>query len=120
MAAPVQAGKGGAGDRAAGSPAPAIILSQYDMSEDDTDNEGANYDGTNNEAANNEGLGNGLTKEEAVDWGTGARVDGAAYAVPMEGGAYDNGINDEAAKDNNQRSRKGGSIKGARQGWAWR
>jgi hypothetical protein len=88
------------------------------MSDDDTDDEGANDDGTNNEAADDEGLGNGLTKEEAVKWGAGARIDGAAYAVPMEGGTYDNGINNDAAKDNNQRSRKGGSIKGACQGQA--
>jgi hypothetical protein len=63
------------------------VLSQYNMSDDDTDDEGANNNGTNNEAANNEGLGDGLTKEEAVEWGAGARIDGGAYTVPMEGGA---------------------------------
>ncbi len=64
--AAAQAGKGGARDRATGSPMPAAILSQYDTSDDDTDNEGANDDGTNNEAADNEGLGDGPTKKEAV------------------------------------------------------
>jgi hypothetical protein len=77
---------------------PAAILSQYDTSDDNTENEGANNDGTNNEAANNEGLGDGPTKEEAVEWGAGARIDGAAYSVPMEGGAYDDGIDKEVAK----------------------
>jgi hypothetical protein len=57
---------------------PAAILSQYDTSDNDTDNEGANDNGTNNEAANNKGLGDGPTKEEAVKWGAGARIDGAA------------------------------------------
>jgi hypothetical protein len=118
--AAARAGKGGAGDRAAESPAPAAVLSQYDMSDDDTDDEGANNYGTNNETADDEGFGDGLTKEEAVEWGTGAHIDGAAYAVPMEGGAYDNGIKDEAAKDDDQRSWKGRSIKGARQGRARR
>jgi hypothetical protein len=88
------------------------------MNDDDTDDKGANDDGTINEAANNEGLGNGLTKEEAIEWGTGTCIDGAAYTIPMEGGAYNNGINNEAAKDDDQRSRKGRSIKGARQGRA--
>jgi hypothetical protein len=97
---------------------PAAILSQYNMSDDDTDDEGANGDGTNNEAADDKGLGDGLTKEEAVEWGTVAHIDGAAYAVPLERCAYNNGINDEAAKDDNQRSRKGRSIKGNRQGRA--
>jgi hypothetical protein len=97
--AAAQAGKGGAGDQAAGSPVPAAILSQYDTGDDDTEDEGANNNVTNNEAANNEGLGNGLTKEKAVKWGTGTRIDGGAYAVPMEGGAYKDGIDDEVAKD---------------------
>jgi hypothetical protein len=96
--AAARAGKGGAGDRAAGSPVPAAILSQYDTSDDNTDNKGANNDGTNNEAADNEGLGDGLTKEEAVKWGAGAHIDGAAYSVPMEGGAYNDCINKEVAK----------------------
>jgi hypothetical protein len=81
-----------------GSPVLAAVLSQYDTSDKDTDDEGANNDGTNNEAANNEGLGDGPTKEKAVEWGAGARIDGAAYSVPMEGGAYDNGIDEEVAK----------------------
>jgi hypothetical protein len=93
-----QAGKGDAGDHATGSPAPVAILSQYDTSDDNTDNKGANNDGTNNEAADNEGLGDGLTKEEAVKWGAGTRIDGAAYSVPMEGGTYNDGIDKEVAK----------------------
>jgi hypothetical protein len=95
--AAAQSRKGGAGDRATGSPMPAAILSQYDMSDDDMDDEGAKDDGTNNEAADNEGLGDGPTKEEAIEWGAGARIDGAAYSVPMEGGAYDDGIDEEVA-----------------------
>jgi hypothetical protein len=85
--AAAQGGKGGAGDRAAGSLAPAAVLSQYDTSDDNTEDEGANNDGTNNEAADDKVLGNGLTKKEAIEWGVGAHTDGAAYTVPMEGGA---------------------------------
>jgi hypothetical protein len=96
--AAARAGKGSAGDHATGSPMPAAILSQYDTSDDDTDDEGANNDGTNNEAANDEGLGDGLAKEEAVEWGAGTHIDGAAYSVPMEGGAYDDGNNEEVAE----------------------
>ncbi len=77
---------------------PAAVLSQYDMSDDDTVDEGADDDGTNNEVADNEGLSDSPTKEEAVEWGAGARIDGAAYSVPMEGGAYDNGIDKEVAE----------------------
>jgi hypothetical protein len=62
------------------------------------DNEGANDNGTNNEEANNKGLGDSPTKEEAVKWCAGARIDGAAYSVPMEGGAYDDGIDEEVAE----------------------
>jgi hypothetical protein len=62
------------------------------------DDKGANNDGTNNEAADDEGLGDGLTKEEAVEWGAGARIDGATYSVPMEGGVYNDGINEEVAE----------------------
>jgi hypothetical protein len=76
---------------------PAAILSQYNTSDNDTDDEGANNDGTNNEAADNKGLGNSPTKEEAVEWGVGTRIDGAAYSVPMEGGAYNDGIDKEVA-----------------------
>jgi hypothetical protein len=79
---------------------PAAILSQYDTIDDDTDNEGADDNETNNEAADNKGLGDGLTKEEAVEWGAGARIDGVAYSVPMEGGAYDDDINKVVAKLN--------------------
>jgi hypothetical protein len=96
--AAARAGKGGAGDRATGSPVPAAVLSQYNTSDNDTDDEGANNNGINNETANNEGLGNGPTKEEAVKWGADARIDGAAYSIPMEGGTYDDGINEEVAK----------------------
>ncbi len=77
---------------------PAAVLSQHNTSDDNTDDKGANDDGTNNEAANNEGLGNGPTKEEAVKWGAGARIDGVAYSVPMEGGAYNDGIDEEVVK----------------------
>jgi hypothetical protein len=76
----------------------AAVLSQYDTSDNDTDDEGANNDGTNNEAAEDKGLGDGLTKEEAIEWGAGAHIDDAAYSVPMEGGAYNDGINEEVAK----------------------
>ncbi len=96
--AAVRARKGGAGDRATGSPVPAAILSKYDTSDDDVDDMGADDDGTNNEAADNEGLGDSLTKEEAVKWGAGTHIDGAAYSVPMEGGAYDDGIDEEVAE----------------------
>ncbi len=65
--AAAQTRKGGARDRATGSLVPGAVLSQYDMSDNDTDNEGANDDGTNNEAAANKGLGDGPTKEEAVE-----------------------------------------------------
>jgi hypothetical protein len=81
-----------------GSPVPAAVLSQYNMSDDDTDDKGANNDGTNNEVADNEGLGDGPTKEEAIKWGAGARINGAAYSVPMEGGAYNDGINKEVVE----------------------
>jgi hypothetical protein len=96
--AAVQARKGGARDRAMGTSVPAAILSQYDTSDDDTGNKGADDNGTNNEAANNKGLGDGSTKEEAVEWGAGARIDVTAYSVLMEGGAYDNVIDKEVAK----------------------
>ncbi len=98
--AAARARKGGARDRATGSPVPAAILSQYDTNDNNTDDEGANDNGTNNEVANNEGLGNGPTKEEAVEWGAGAHIDGAVYSVPMEGGAYNDGINKEVAELN--------------------
>jgi hypothetical protein len=98
--AAARAGKGGAGDRATGSPVPAAVLSQYDTSYNDTDDEGANNNGTNNEAADNKGLGDGPTKEEVVEWGTGTRSNGAAYSIPMEGGAYNDDINKEVAELN--------------------
>ncbi len=66
---------------------PVAVLNQYDTSDDNTGNKGADDDGTNNEVADNEGLGNGPTKEEAVEWGAGAHINGAAYSAPMEGGA---------------------------------
>jgi hypothetical protein len=66
---------------------PAAVLSQYDTSDDNTEDEGANNNGTINEAANDKVLGDGLTKKEAVEWGAGACTDGVAYTVPMEGGA---------------------------------
>jgi hypothetical protein len=80
--AAAQAGKEGAGDHAAGSPAPAAVLSQYNMSDDDTGNKGANNNGVNDEAANNNGLNNGLTNNESGKGGAGACIDGAAYAGP--------------------------------------
>ncbi len=79
---------------------PAAVLSQYDTSDDDMEDEGANNNGTNNEAANNKGLGDGTTKAEAVKWGTGTRINGAAYSVPMEGGTYNNGIDEEVTELN--------------------
>jgi hypothetical protein len=98
--AAARARKGGTGDRTTGSPVPTAVLSQYNTSDDDTDDKGANDNGTNKEAADDEGLGNGPTKEKGVEWGAGARIDGAAYSVPMEGGAYNNGIDEEVAKLN--------------------
>jgi hypothetical protein len=82
--ATAQAAKEGAGDRAAGSPAPAAVLSQYDSSDDDTGDEGANNDGIDNKAADDNILGNGLSDEEQVEGGAGARAKGAAYAGPNE------------------------------------
>jgi hypothetical protein len=76
---------------------PAAVLSQYDMSDDNTEDDGANEDGTNSEVTDNKGLGNGPTKEEAVEWDTGAHINGAAYSVPMEGGANNDGIDEEVA-----------------------
>jgi hypothetical protein len=76
---------------------PVAVLSQYDTSDGDTDDKGADNDGTNNEAADNKSLGDGPTKEEAVEWVAGACIDGAAYSVPMEGGAYNDGIDEEVA-----------------------
>jgi hypothetical protein len=96
--AAVQAGKGGAGDRATGSPVLAGILSQYNTSNGNADDEDANNNGTNNEAADNKGLSDSPTKKEAVKWGAGTRIDGAAYSVLMEGGAYNDGIDKEVAK----------------------
>jgi hypothetical protein len=66
--ATAQAGKGGARDHATGSPVPPAVLSQYNTSDNNTDNEGANDNGTNNEVADDKGLGDGHTKEEAVNW----------------------------------------------------
>ncbi len=82
--AAAQAAKEGAGDRAAGSPAPAAVLSQYDSSDDDTGNEGANNDGIDNKAAEDDILDNGLSDEEQVEGGAGARAKGAAYAGSNE------------------------------------
>jgi hypothetical protein len=42
--AAVRAGKGGAGDRAMGSPVPTAILCQYDTSDNDMDDKGADDD----------------------------------------------------------------------------
>ncbi len=74
--AAARAGKEGTGDRAAGSPAPAAVLSQYNMSDDDTGNEGANDNGIDDEAADNDGLDDGLTNDESGEGGAGARIDG--------------------------------------------
>jgi hypothetical protein len=82
--AAAQAAKEGAGDRAAGSPAPAAVLSQYDSSDNDTGDKGANDDGINDKAADNDILDNGLSDEEQVEVGAGARAEGAAYAGPNE------------------------------------
>jgi hypothetical protein len=97
--AAARAGKEGAGDCAAGSPAPTAILSQHDTSDDDTGDEGANNDGINNEAADDNGLEDGLTNDEFGKGGAGACIDGAAYAGPKDEGANDKGIDDEAADD---------------------
>jgi hypothetical protein len=82
--ATAQAAKEGAGDRAAGSPAPVAILSQYDSSDDDTGDKGANNDGINNKAADDDILDNGLSDKEQVKGGAGVQAKGAAYAGPNE------------------------------------
>jgi hypothetical protein len=82
--AAAQAAKEGAGDRAAGSPAPAAVLSQYDSSDNDTGNEGANNDDIDNKAADDDILDNGLSDEEQVEGGAGAQAKGAAYTGPNE------------------------------------
>jgi hypothetical protein len=82
--AAAQAAKEGAGDRAVGSPAPAAVLSQYDSSDDDTGDEGANNNGIDNKAADGDILNNGLSDEEQVEGGAGARAECAAYAGPNE------------------------------------
>ncbi len=63
---------------------PAAVLSQYDSSDDDTGDEGANDDGIDDEAADDDILDNGLSDEEQVEGGTGARAEGAAYAGTNE------------------------------------
>jgi hypothetical protein len=80
--AAAQAAKDGAGDHAAGSPAPAAVLSQYDSSDNNTGDEGSNNDGINDKAADNDILDNGLSDEEQVEGGAGAQAEGAAYAGP--------------------------------------
>jgi hypothetical protein len=82
--AAAQAAKEGAGDRAVGSPMPAAVLSQYDLSDNDTGNEGANDNGIDNKAADNDILEHGHSDEEQVEGGAGARAKGAAYARPNE------------------------------------
>ncbi len=59
--AAARAGKEGAGDRAAGSPMPVAVLRQYNMSDDNMGDKGANNDCINDEVADNDGLNNGLT-----------------------------------------------------------
>ncbi len=80
--AAAQAAKEGAGDCAAGSPLPAAVLSQYDLSDDNTGNKGANDDGIDDKAADDDILDNGLSDEEQVEGGAGAWAEGAAYAGP--------------------------------------
>jgi hypothetical protein len=80
--AAAQAAKEGAKDRAVGSPTPAAILSQYDLSDDDTGDEGANNNGIDDKAADDDILDNGLSDKEQVEGGAGARAKGAAYARP--------------------------------------
>jgi hypothetical protein len=81
--AAARAAKEGAGDRAAGSPAPAAILSQYDSSDDGAGDEGANYNGVDVKVVDED---DGLNEEELVKEGTGARTDGVEYARPKEDG----------------------------------
>jgi hypothetical protein len=80
--AAARAAKEGAGDRAAGSPAPVAILSQYNSSDDKAEDEG-NNNGVDVEAVNKD---DGLDEEESVEEGTGARTNGAEYARPKEDG----------------------------------
>jgi hypothetical protein len=80
--AAAQAAKEGVGDHAMGSPMPMAVLSQYNSSDNNTGNEGANNDGINNKAADDDILDNGLSNEEQVEGGAGARAKGAAYAGP--------------------------------------
>jgi hypothetical protein len=82
--ATAQAAKEGAGDRAAGSPVPMAVLSQYDSSDDNTGDKGANDDGIDDKAADNDILDNGLSDKEQVEGGAGARAEGAAYTGPNE------------------------------------
>jgi hypothetical protein len=82
--AAAQAAKEGEGERAAGSPAPAAVLSQYDSSDNDTGDKGANDDGINNKTADDDILDNGLSDKEQVEGGAGAPAEGAAYAGPNE------------------------------------
>jgi hypothetical protein len=80
--AAAQATKEGAGDSAAGSPTPVAVLSQYDSSDDDTGDKGANNDCIDDKAADDDILDHGLSDEEQVEGGAGARAKGAAYAGP--------------------------------------
>jgi hypothetical protein len=82
--AAAQAAKEGAGDRAAGSPAPAAVLSQYDSSDNKTGDKGANNDGIDDKVTDDNILDNGLSDKEQVEGGAGARAEGAAYAGPNE------------------------------------
>ncbi len=82
----------GAGDRAAGSPALAAVLSQGYGSSDNNTTEGANDDGIADVAANvDDGLDyddsldyddDSLDEEEATEKGPGARADGMTTAGP--------------------------------------
>ena len=69
------------------------------MSDNNTGNEGANDDGIDDEAADDDGLNDGLTNDESGKGGTGARINGAAYAGPKDEGTNNNGINDEVANN---------------------
>ncbi len=67
-----------------GSPAHAAILSQYDSSDNDTGDEGANNDGITDKATDDVILTDGLSDKEHGDGGTGAQAEGAAYVGPYE------------------------------------
>jgi hypothetical protein len=84
--AAVQAAREGAGDRTVGSTTPMAVLSQYDLSEDESGNDDEGLD--EEKAADGDIVFNGLDDEEPAKGGVGARAGRAAYPGPnKEAGA---------------------------------